>query len=737
MFGTTARATLIVAAKDEASDTMAKLAAQAKRGGEAVEGLGRSGAEAAKGGMLLQAANVAAAGAIAGLGVAAVAAAREGLDLAMAAEQNAVAFETLMGSAAAAQKHLEDLRDFAASTPFQFTDLVEASKKMQALGFEAEQVVPMLTDIGDAVAAMGGNSQMIDRVVMAMGQMQAKGKATGEELMQMTEAGIPALKYMAQQAGVSTAEMQKLISKGLVPADEAIQAILAGMREDFGGMMAKQADTATGAVSNLEDAWKRVLQAQMAANTGIVKDSANATSGFLTMNAVMTEIQNNPALDQWQKWSYEMRVWGGWASGQGTQVMEEVAGEIKAIGEEANEAKHKISSMARAAETARWEGIAQQWAQGNQELGESFNYAALAAQNLSTLMSGPLGNEIQDNRDATAELTAKQTELRAEIDKLTASNGAYWEHVEHSGASQAELTLTTLQLQRAQEDLGEALGKTGDEYDPMKIAQLNVQIERLQGELTGATTVTNGYIDNSKKVGELTTEYNAVTDEIRAQEEAHTKATRQILFNILQQQVANMGYSEEAGGALMLLAKDWGLIDAATYAATQRIIGGVKDAAESGDWSTLYGNIDGVRRSMEGIPAYVKTVYEFETRYTQTGSPSAGAGDVGIQGWTPPSGVTVPTTPTTTTEDEYDDKLAFGGPASAGGTYLWQESAMSRPEVFVPGTSGAVLTRQQAESMFGAHGGGGGDVAAAIRSLPRMMAREIQTAIQFAIVRGG
>lgn len=226
---------------------------------------------------------------LAGIAAGAVSVGKEMIRLGMAAEQTEIAFTTLIGSTVGAQKHLEDLRDFAASTPFEFNDLTEASRKLQAFGFSAENVIPMMTDIGDAVAAMGGNAAMIDRVTLALGQMSAKGKIQAGEMLQLTEAGIPAWRYLADAMGLSTAEVMKLSEKGLIPADKAIQDILAGMRQDFGGMMAEQANTAAGAMSNLSDAIDRTLTLWGKKLNPILKDFAVITSQGINVQTALTE----------------------------------------------------------------------------------------------------------------------------------------------------------------------------------------------------------------------------------------------------------------------------------------------------------------------------------------------------------------------------------------------------------------------------------------------------------------
>ncbi len=189
----------------------------------------------------------------AGITAPAVAAATGILKVGIGFEQSTVAFTTMLKSGEKAKKFLDDLRDFAKHTPFEFVELQDAAKRMMAFGFAAEDVIPILTDVGDAAAGLSLGNEGINRIILALGQMQAKAKVSGEEMRQLTEAGIPAWRYLAEAMGMTTAEVMKMSEQGLIPADKAIQNILAGMQKDFGGMMAAQAKTAGGQVSNLKD----------------------------------------------------------------------------------------------------------------------------------------------------------------------------------------------------------------------------------------------------------------------------------------------------------------------------------------------------------------------------------------------------------------------------------------------------------------------------------------------------
>lgn len=168
-------------------------------------------------------------------------------------EQTQMAFTTMLGSASEATAFLKELESFAARTPFEFPELVKSARMMKAFGIETKEVIPMLTNIGNAAAALGLGGEQISRITLALGQMRAKGKVSGEEMRQLAEAGIPAWQYLATAAGRSVAEVQKLSENGALEANAAIRAIMEGMDREFKGMMEKQSGTLLGLWSTLKD----------------------------------------------------------------------------------------------------------------------------------------------------------------------------------------------------------------------------------------------------------------------------------------------------------------------------------------------------------------------------------------------------------------------------------------------------------------------------------------------------
>lgn len=191
---------------------------------------------------------------------AAAAVSKWAFDTASAAEQADIAFSTMLGPQKAKQL-IADLADFAKKTPFEMSGLTSATQKLLAYGFAAEDVIPLLTSVGDATAGLGAGQAGIDAVTRALGQMQAKGKVMSEEMLQLTEVGIPAWRYLADVvSGGDIPKAMEMVTDGAVSADTAIRALQDGMNRDFGGMMSKQAETLQGALSNLMDGIEGVFR---------------------------------------------------------------------------------------------------------------------------------------------------------------------------------------------------------------------------------------------------------------------------------------------------------------------------------------------------------------------------------------------------------------------------------------------------------------------------------------------
>ena len=179
--------------------------------------------------------------------------AKTGINFNATMESNTIAFRQFLGSTSAAQSHLEGLYKTASTTPFEFPDLVAGSRRLLAFGQTAGESNKWLSTIGDTVAGIGGGTEEINRMVAAVGQIQAKGKVSTEELLQLAELGIPAFDAIAKGTGRSMDQVFSDLQAGEITAEEGLGALQRQLGRTFGGASAAQAKTFNGQLSTLKD----------------------------------------------------------------------------------------------------------------------------------------------------------------------------------------------------------------------------------------------------------------------------------------------------------------------------------------------------------------------------------------------------------------------------------------------------------------------------------------------------
>lgn len=124
----------------------------------------------------------------------------------------------------------------------------------QAYGFTSEEAERLTQILVDFAAATLRTPEQVNRIALALGQIQAKGKLAGEEVRQLTEAGIPVVQTLARAFDITTAEVVRLQERGLIPATDAVGALLGALETDFGGTAARAAtDTYTGLLNVLQN----------------------------------------------------------------------------------------------------------------------------------------------------------------------------------------------------------------------------------------------------------------------------------------------------------------------------------------------------------------------------------------------------------------------------------------------------------------------------------------------------
>jgi tape measure domain-containing protein len=133
-------------------------------------------------------------------------------------EQNTIAFETMLGSVEKAKTLLNDIKEFAKATPFNLEELVEGSKKLLAYNVSAEQIIPTLDSLGNIAAGVGKDK--LPQLILAFGQVKAATHLTGAELRQFSEAGVPLLQALVDQANATGGALVKVGKSSKVSAGD-------------------------------------------------------------------------------------------------------------------------------------------------------------------------------------------------------------------------------------------------------------------------------------------------------------------------------------------------------------------------------------------------------------------------------------------------------------------------------------------------------------------------------------
>ena len=163
-----------------------------------------------------------------------------------------VAFESMLGSGEAASAMVKDLTEFTAKTPFQLEGVGKAAKQLLSFGVAGDEIQDKLKFLGDI--ASGANVPLSD-MASIFGKAKAKGKAMTEELLQLSDRGVPIIDTLATQLGVAKDEIFDLASKGKI-SFEKLQRAMVSMTDQggiFEDQMVKQSGTIAGVWSTLKD----------------------------------------------------------------------------------------------------------------------------------------------------------------------------------------------------------------------------------------------------------------------------------------------------------------------------------------------------------------------------------------------------------------------------------------------------------------------------------------------------
>lgn len=161
--------------------------------------------------------------------------ARTGVEYNSMQQNSRAALSTILGGAEKANAQMAQLDDFARNSPFSKGVFIGAQQQLLAFGVEAQKVIPYLDGIQNAIAASGGSNADLEAVATTIAKIQSSAKITAQDFIEFGNRGINAAELIGSQMGKTGAEIRESVTEGTLGATEAMDALIAGMTEKFGG----------------------------------------------------------------------------------------------------------------------------------------------------------------------------------------------------------------------------------------------------------------------------------------------------------------------------------------------------------------------------------------------------------------------------------------------------------------------------------------------------------------------
>ena len=192
-----------------------------------------------------------------------------------------IALRSMLQDADAADSILSRLREFAMVSPYTFQELAKYTKQLAAFGVPISDLYDDVTMLGDAAAGLGVD---LSRIILAYGQIKAATVLRGQEMRQLTEAGLPIMEELAKQLSVvegrmvSVGEVFDMVGKRKVTF-EMVRDVFRDLTSEGGkfyNMQENLAQSLSGRISNLKDAFEDMLRTIGGERSGLLNGAVDS-----------------------------------------------------------------------------------------------------------------------------------------------------------------------------------------------------------------------------------------------------------------------------------------------------------------------------------------------------------------------------------------------------------------------------------------------------------------------------
>lgn len=166
-----------------------------------------------------------------------------------------VTFSNLFRDVSLGEEFVAVLQQYAARSPFDFTDIEKGARQLSAYGVQAKNLMYVMEGIGN-LSAVTGDPQTFETVSRAMGQIYSKGKLSAEEMRQLAEAGLN-VKEVYARLGIEAGK----VGKANIDAATALNTIVEVLNDTYAGAMNAANTTMRGMLANTKDVLLSVTSA--------------------------------------------------------------------------------------------------------------------------------------------------------------------------------------------------------------------------------------------------------------------------------------------------------------------------------------------------------------------------------------------------------------------------------------------------------------------------------------------
>ena len=199
-------------------------------------------------------------------------------------QRTQIRLQAMGGDVRGTAEELEALKKLSVDRGFDFTVLGESAVKFKAVNYSIKDTQTLLKGAADATVAFAGGDEMLNKISTAFEIMADKEELAGRQLMALERSGIPALKVLSEETGLSVKQLEKLSKAGALKGDVAARLLSEGFTRRYG--------TAADLVSRQSFSVSEARFGAQLAQTGGTAIAPGLREGTLGLNAAIGAMQS-------------------------------------------------------------------------------------------------------------------------------------------------------------------------------------------------------------------------------------------------------------------------------------------------------------------------------------------------------------------------------------------------------------------------------------------------------------